>query len=107
METKTKPGVVLKKVECYSTNVGEMAKELYGALVDPATEELKDIELKVAIAAIQAAYDQARETVYECNGGETFEVQLPDNFTGNAIELLLGTLGLQLNKPVTPDSPVV
>lgn len=107
METNTKPGVVLKKVECYSTNVGEMAKELYGALIDPTTEELKDIQLNVAIQAIQAAYDQARETVYECNGGETFEVQLPDTFTGNAIELLLGTLGLQLNKPVTPDSPVV
>jgi hypothetical protein len=107
METNTKPGVVLKKVDCYSTNVGEMAKELYTALIDPQTDELKEIDLKTAITAIQAAYDQARETIYECNGGETFEVELPDTFTGNAIELLLGTLGLQLNKPVTPDSPVV
>lgn len=106
MITKTKPGQVMKQVECYATNVAEMSSELRKVLINPKTDELNDIKLKEAVAAIQAAYDQTRETIFECAGTE-FTPELPDTFTGQAIELLLLTLGLRLDNPIVADSPTV
>jgi hypothetical protein len=103
---KAKPGQILKQVECYSTNVGEMAAVLRTALIDPATDELKEIGLKEAVQAIQTSYDQTRETIFEC-AGTTFTPQLPDNFTGQAIGILLMTIGLKLDNPIVPDSIMV
>lgn len=102
-QTKAKPGQVLKQVECWSTNTGEMAAELRKALIDPTTDDLKDIKLKDAIQAIQVAYDQARESIFECTGNE-FTPVLPDNFTGQGIQILLLTLGLRLDNPIVVDS---
>jgi hypothetical protein len=103
---KGKPGQVLKQIECYSTNVGEMAAELRKVLIDPNTDELKDIKLSVAVQGIQVAYDQARETAFECTGNEITPT-LPDTFTGQGIQLLLMTLGLRLDNPIVPDSVIV
>lgn len=103
---QAKPGQILKQVECYSTNVGEMAAELRKVLIEPATDELKDIKLKEAVEAIQAAYDQTRETIFEC-AGKDVTPQLPDTFTGQAVSILLLTLGLRLDNPIVVDSPVV
>ena len=100
---KVLPGKVFKKVECYSTNVGEMSAELRQVLIDPATDDFKEIPLPVAIKGIQAAYDQLRETILECEGTE-FVLPLPGGTPGVVLELLLASLGLDLNKPVVIDS---
>lgn len=104
--TKAKPGQIMKQVECYATNVAEMSAELRQVLIDPKTDELNDIKLKEAVGAIQAAYDQTRETIFECAGNE-FTPQLPDTFTGQAVEILLLTLGLRLDNPIVVDSTPV
>ena len=103
---RAKPGQIMKKFECYAGNAAEMSAELRTALIDSETDELKDIKLKEAVAAIQAAYDQARETIYEC-AGETITMPMPEGFAGQAVQMLLMTLGLKLDKPVTADSTVV
>ena len=103
---KVKPGKIFKKVECYSTNTAEMSKELRTVLIDPATDDFKNIPLPTGTKAIQVAYNQLRETILECEGNE-FVIPLPDGPAGVVLNLLLTALGIDLNAPITPDSPVV
>lgn len=100
---KVLPGKVFKKVECYSTNVGEMSAELRKVLIDPTTDEFKNIPFPVAIKAIQAAYDQLRETILECEGTQ-LQLPIPAGTPGVVLELLLSSLGLDLDAPIKIDS---
>jgi hypothetical protein len=106
LKAGTPPGVILKKIECYATNTGEMASELRTALVDPTTEDFKKIDIKVAAAAIQASYDQFRETILECTGEEVI-ITLPSGTAGVILGILLQSLGIDLNSPIIVDSPIV
>jgi hypothetical protein len=103
---KATPGKIFKKLECYSTNTAEMSKELRTVLIDPATDDFKNIPLTTATKAIQVAYNQLRETILECEGNE-FVVPLPEGPAGVVLNLLLTALGIDLNAPVKPDSTVV
>jgi hypothetical protein len=105
-ENKVKPGRVFKKVECYSTNVGEMASELRKVLINPQTDEFNDIPLSTATKGVQAAYNQLRETILECEGKE-FVIPLPSGTAGVVLNLLLISLGIDINAPIVIDSPVV
>lgn len=91
----TPPGIILKKIGCYSDNVTELTEGLYAAIIDPATEELKKVDLKVAVATIQTVWDQFKETMSECTGTEVV-VELPEGTVGLIIGLLVQTLGLKL-----------
>jgi hypothetical protein len=106
MTTKTKPGKIFKKVECYSTNTAEMAKELRTVLINPATDEFNNIPLLTATKAIQAAVNQLRETILECEG-ERFDIPLPEGPAGVVLKLILASLGIDLDAPIKIDSPVV
>lgn len=106
LQKGTPPGVILKKVECYAQNTGEMAAELRNALIDPTTEDFKKIDIKVAAKGIQAAYDQFRETILECTGDEVV-ITLPEGTAGVVLGILLQSLGINLSSPIVIDSPIV
>jgi len=89
------PGEILRDVECYSSNVGEFAADLRVKLIDPNTDQFKDVNLEFVISAIQTSYDNFKETLKECEGVDV-TIQLPDGYVGTIIRLVLEVLGLEL-----------
>lgn len=92
-------GNSLRKTECYNINAQELITILQNNIVDEYGNVIK-VDPVAIIRTLDSLWYQVRETVLECENKQII-VELPETVT-----FLLKAIGLDLNRPVTPDSKV-
>lgn len=101
----TKPGVIIKKFKCYGGAVEEFADDLYAKLIDPATEEFKNVDLQFAVDAINVGIKNVKETLFECEGIEINIAPKIDGIGGVLFDAVVQIFGIILNPEIDPELP--
>lgn len=86
---------VFGKVECYTSNISELAGEINDEItVNEETNKI-EIDLNGVASLLQVFWNKVKETAQECEG-KTIEVKLPAGLAGNIISAALGLVGFKL-----------
>lgn len=86
----------LARVKCYLGNAEEYIDKIDPLFVDLDNDGKVD-KLSFAnwIKLLQTTWDQIKKSQLECQG-RTLEVKLPDGWLGNAVNAVLGLIGIRL-----------
>ena len=85
---------VFGKVECYTSNIAELAGEIEDNLVEESGEKVV-LDFSGWIQLFQIFWDKIKETALECEGKKV-SVKLPPGVIGQIIGAAISFVGLRL-----------
>lgn len=91
-------GAVLLDIECYSSNISELARDLRVKLTDPVTGQFKEVSFEFVRDTINEVVQQFKETALECEGKDiNIRAELNKlGLAGSLIVTVLTAAGIEL-----------